>query len=178
MSGLGYYLKYNVPDSKYGECVFLEYVYDKWENGYCSETYIIHPSSIYYEDASYCGFTLDHLKNAKRIKQRKFKAVQNMIANCRQELDFLGMTGERIMSPVFKPGDYYYAYVEDIEEGIVEDHWSCFYRIISVENNCVTYQYHILSINYLVCETSIYTKKLEHLIYKCDTRCIRWYKIN
>ena len=29
MSGLGYYLKYDEPDSKYGECVFLEYVYDK-----------------------------------------------------------------------------------------------------------------------------------------------------
>lgn len=43
-----------------------------------------------------------------------------MQRNCRQELDFLGMTGERIMSPVFKPGDYYYAYVEDIEEGIVK----------------------------------------------------------
>ena len=99
MSGLGYYLKYDGPDSKYGECVFLKYVYDEWENGYCSETYIIHPSSIYYEKASFSGFTLDHLKTAKRIKRRKFKAVKDMMISCRQELDYLGMTGERIKSP-------------------------------------------------------------------------------
>ena len=99
MSELGCYLKYDNSSSEYDECVFLEHVYDVWENGYSSETYIIQPSSVYYEKASFCGFTLDHLKTAKRIKQRKFKAVKDMMISCRQELDYLGMTGERIMSP-------------------------------------------------------------------------------
>jgi hypothetical protein len=110
MSGLGYYFKYDEPDSKYGECVFLEYVDDEWENGYCSETYIIHSSSIYYEKASFSGFTLDHLKKAKRIKRQKFNAVKDMMCSCRQELDYLGMTGERAMSPEVKAGDFYYSY--------------------------------------------------------------------
>ena len=174
MSGLGYYLKYDEPDSKYGECVFLEYVYDEWENGYCSETYIIHSSSIYYEKASFCGFTLDHLKTAKKIKQRKFNVVKDMMNSCRQELDYLGMTGERVMSPDIKAGDFYYSYSEDIEDGIVEDYFSNYYRIITVDNNIVTYQRYILTNNYLDNETKIYTKRLKDFLDFEDTR---WYKI-
>ena len=174
MSGLGYYLKYDGPDSKYGECVFLKYVYDEWENGYCSETYIIHPSSIYYEKASFSGFTLDHLKTAKRIKRRKFNAVKDMMISCRQELDYLGMTGERIKLPEIKAGDFYYSYSEDIEEGIVEDYFSYYYRIITVDNNIVTYQKHILTKYDLDNETKIYTIRLEDFLDFEDTR---WYKI-
>ena len=174
MSGLGYYLKYDEPDSKYGECVFLEYVYDEWENGYCSETYIIHSSSIYYEKASFSGFTLDHLKTAKKIKQRKFNVVKDMMNSCRQELDYLGMTGERVMSPEVKTGDFYYSYSEDIEDGIVEDYFSNYYRIITVDNNIVTYQKYILTNNYLDNETKIYTKRLKDFLDFEDTR---WYKI-
>lgn len=174
MSGLGYYLKYDEPDSKYGECVFLEYVYDEWENGYCSETYIIHSSSIYYEKASFSGFTLDHLKTAKKIKQRKFNVVKDMMNSCRQELDYLGMTGERVMSPDIKAGDFYYSYSEDIEDGIVEDYFSNYYRIITVDNNIVTYQKYILTNNYLDNETKIYTKRLKDFLDFEDTR---WYKI-
>lgn len=174
MSGLGYYLKYDEPDSKFGECVFLEYVYDEWENGYCSETYIIHSSSIYYEKASFSGFTLDHLKTAKKIKQRKFNVVKDMMNSCRQELDYLGMTGERVMSPDIKAGDFYYSYSEDIEDGIVEDYFSNYYRIITVDNNIVTYQKYILTNNYLDNETKIYTKRLKDFLDFEDTR---WYKI-
>lgn len=174
MSGLGYYLKYDEPDSKYGECVFLEYVYDEWENGYCSETYIIHSSSIYYEKASFSGFTLDHLKTEKKIKQRKFNVVKDMMNSCRQELDYLGMTGERVMSPDIKAGDFYYSYSEDIEDGIVEDYFSNYYRIITVDNNIVTYQKYILTNNYLDNETKIYTKRLKDFLDFEDTR---WYKI-
>ena len=174
MSGLGYYLKYDEPDSKYGECVFLEYVYDEWENGYCSETYIIHSSSIYYEKASFSGFTLDHLKTAKKIKQRKFNVVKDMMNSCRQELDYLGMTGERVMSPDIKAGDFYYSYSEDIEDGIVEDYFSNYYRIITVDNNIVTYQKYILTNNYLDNGTKIYTKRLKDFLDFEDTR---WYKI-
>ena len=174
MSGLGYYLKYDEPDSKYGECVFLEYVYDEWENGYCSETYIIHSSSIYYEKASFSGFTLDHLKTAKKIKQRKFNVVKDMMNSCRQELDYLGMTGERVMFPDIKAGDFYYSYSEDIEDGIVEDYFSNYYRIITVDNNIVTYQKYILTNNYLDNETKIYTKRLKDFLDFEDTR---WYKI-
>lgn len=174
MSGLGYYLKYDEPDSKYGECVFLEYVYDEWENGYCSETYIIHSSSIYYEKASFSGFTLDHLKTAKKIKQRKFNVVKDMMNSCRQELDYLGMTGERVMSPDIKAGDFYYSYSVDIEDGIVEDYFSNYYRIITVDNNIVTYQKYILTNNYLDNETKIYTKRLKDFLDFEDTR---WYKI-
>ena len=174
MSGLGYYLKYDEPDSKYGECVFLEYVYDEWENGYCSETYIIHSSSIYYEKASFRGFTLDHLKTAKKIKQRKFNVVKDMMNSCRQELDYLGMTGERVMSPDIKAGDFYYSYSEDIEDGIVEDYFSNYYRIITEDNNIVTYQKYILTNNYLDNETKIYTKRLKDFLDFEDTR---WYKI-
>ena len=174
MSGLGYYLKYDEPDSKYGECVFLEYVYDEWENGYCSETYIIHSSSIYYEKASFSGFTLDHLKTAKKIKQRKFNVVKDMMNSCRQELDYLGMTGERVMSPDIKAGDFYYSYSEDVEDGIVEDYFSNYYRIITVDNNIVTYQKYILTNNYLDNGTKIYTKRLKDFLDFEDTR---WYKI-
>ena len=174
MSGLGYYLKYDEPDSKYGECVFLEYVYDEWENGYCSETYIIHSSSIYYEKASFSGFTLDHLKTAKKIKQRKFNVVKDMMNSFRQELDYLGMTGERVMFPDIKAGDFYYSYSEDIEDGIVEDYFSNYYRIITVDNNIVTYQKYILTNNYLDNETKIYTKRLKDFLDFEDTR---WYKI-
>lgn len=168
MSGLGYYLKYDEPDSKYGECVFLEYVYDEWENGYCSETYIIHSSSIYYEKASFSGFTLDHLKTAKKIKQRKFNVVKDMMNSCRQELDYLGMTGERVMFPDIKAGDFYYSYSEDIEDGIVEDYFSNYYRIITVDNNIVKYQKYILTNNYLDNETKIYTKRLKDFRPKGD----------
>ena len=174
MSGLGYYLKYDEPDSKYGECVFLKYVYDEWENGYCSETYIIHSSSIYYEKASFRGFTLDHLKTAKKIKQRKFNVVKDMMNSCRQELDYLGMTGERVMSPDIKAGDFYYSYSVDIEDGIVEDYFSNYYRIITVDNNIVKYQKYILTNNYLDNETKIYTKRLKDFLDFEDTR---WYKI-
>lgn len=174
MSGLGYYLKYDGPDSKYGECVFLKYVYDEWENGYCSETYIIQPSSIYYEKASFSGFTLEHLKTAKRIKQRKFNAVKDMMISCRQELDYLGMTGEHVMSPEIKAGDFYYFYSEDVEEGILEDYSSYYYRIITIENEIVTYQMHILTKNHLDHETKIYTRRLEDFLDFKDTR---WYKI-
>ena len=59
MSGLGYYLKFDDSNS---ECIFLEYVYDEWENGYGSKTYIIQPSSIDYEDAIFYGYTINHLK--------------------------------------------------------------------------------------------------------------------
>jgi hypothetical protein len=174
MSGIGYYLKYDEPDSKYGECVFLEYVYDECDNGYCSETYIIRPSSIYYEDASFNGFTLEHLKTAKRVKRQKFNAVKDMMSRCRQELDYLGMTGERVMSPEVKAGDFYYSYSEDIEEGIVEDYFSYYYRIITVDDDLVTCQMHFLTKNNLVHETKIYTKRLEDFLDFEDTR---WYKI-
>ena len=97
-----------------------------------------------------------------------------MMNSCRQELDYLGMTGEREMSPDIKAGDFYYSYSEDIEDGIVEDYFSNYYRIITVDNNIVTYQKYILTNNYLDNETKIYTKRLKDFLDFEDTR---WYKI-
>lgn len=169
------YLKYDNSNSKDGECVFIEYVYEQWENGYCSKSYLIHPSSVYFEDASFTGFSLEHhLKEAERISQKKFDAVQNMIANCRQELDCLGMTGVRVISPEIKAGEFYFVYSEDIEEGIVEEYWSCYYKIISVDNGNITYQYHIISENNLERDTEIHIEKQEDFLNFDD---MRWYKI-
>ena len=177
MSELGCYLKYDNSSSEYDECLDLEYVYYMWENGYSSETYIIQPSSIYYEKASFCGFTLDHLKTAKRIKQRKFKAVQTLITDFLQEFDYLKFVGERLLLPQFTAGNFYFSYYEYKENGKVLNHSSHFYRIIAIENNIVTFKCHDISDLSLSSENdnNIYTEGLdEFLSLKYNT----WYRVD
>ena len=177
MSELGCYLKYDDSSSKYDECVFLEHVYDVWENGYGSETYIIQPSSIWYEDASYSGFTLDHLKTAKKIKQRKFKAVQTLITDFLQEFDYLKFVGERLLLPQFTAGNFYFSYYEYKVNGKVLNHSSHFYRIIAIENNIVTFKCHDISDLSLCSENdnNICTEGLDgFLSLKYNT----WYRVD
>lgn len=144
MGNLGYYARRERPESDYGERVCLTCVVDEWETGFAIDTYMVDRKGVCFEDAVWSGKRLDYGTLGYAIKRKKYMSVRDMVDGCRKELEFLGMSGDRTDEPDICPGRYLFAYYKFQEDGQIDEQFSIFYRIVSIDKDIVTYQaYHI-----------------------------------
>lgn len=176
MGALGFYAKYESPESLFGERLCLTKVISEWEFGFCIDTYIIDSAGIYFEDAEWNGKKLDYSQLGKSIKRKKFDNITKFISDCRSELDFLGSCGDMVHDPDIRSGKFYYVFAEYKEEDVVEAHSSYFYYILSIENDIVTYKYHSITDYHLCINERIYRTSIENFLSFPDDA--RWYPIS
>ena len=175
MANLGYYARREGPESDFGERVCLTCVVDEWDDGFTIDTYWADCKGVSFEDAVWCGRKLDYSTLGYAIKRKKYIFVREMVDECRKELEYLGMSGERTDKPDIRPGRFVFAYYEFQEDGAVYDKFSIFYRIDSIENGMITYQAHHIGKYRLDTDSFMHTETLEDFFsYPEETT---WYQI-
>lgn len=175
MGDLGYYARREGPESDYGERVCLTCVVDEWVNGFAIDTYLVDRKRVCFEDAVWSGKSLDYGTLGYAVKRKKYISVRDMVDECRKELEYLGMSGERIDEPDICPGRFLFAYYEFRVDGEIDEQFSVFYRIVSIDKSTVTYQaYHIDKYS-LSSEEFIRSETLEDFFSVPDETT--WYQI-
>ena len=168
-----YYVKYVKGTDRQTENVWINCILDEWETGFSVDSYLIEPDCIYFEDASWSGKKLDYSTLGKPIKRKEYQFVQDTIARCRQELEFWGMSGEKLEFPNLQVGHYYFQFAEDKDDEIPE-RYASFYRIISVDGDVVTYKEHSVDDHY-ICHRDERTCDIESFLLAPDNAV--WYEI-
>lgn len=175
MGNFGYYARNEGPESDYGERACLTCVVDEWEDGFAIDTYLMDHKMVCFEDAVWSEKRLDHGSLGSAVKRKKYMSVRDMVDGCRKELKFLGMSGDRTDEPDICPGRFLFAYYEFRVDGEIDEQFSVFYRIVSIDKGTVTYQaYHIDKYS-LSSEEFIRSETLEDFFSAPDR--ITWYQI-
>ena len=175
MEYLGYYAKYGKSENERPERLCLTVVKDEWSSGFCIETYQIEPGFVYFEDACWNGKVLDYGRLGIAVKPRKIEVVRKMISGCRQELEYMGMVCERVDVPDIYPDNCFYAYTEIMEDGVTEERFSAFYRILSVLDGNITYRCISINDHYLCVRERDCTVSREDFLECPDIT--RWYQV-
>lgn len=170
-----YFAKYINANESGKEHVRINCILDEWEYGFRIDCYTIEKGFVYFEDASWNGKKLDYSTLGKPIKRNKYEFVKNTIAKYRSELEFLGKSGEKMHSPEFKGGNYYFLLAED-EDDEIPERYAAFYHVISIDDNNITFVEHSLDEHYIGLRRGVNKVVFEDFLLVPDDAV--WYEIS
>ena len=170
-----YCSKHEGPAYNYREFITLTKVMEEWDNGFYIHTYIIDREGIYHEKACWNGKRLNYDNLGKRIKRKKYEAVEKLISECRTELEYLGANNESMDDPDVHASSFFYIQVPKCDDDDYE-RFSYYYMILSIENEIVTYRNLRVTDNDICLSERIYRRSIEDFLSFPDNT--RWYPIS
>lgn len=142
-----YFIKYELRNGE--EFARINHYGEVWENGYELEYYVINNDSIYYEDASFNGFSTSIDNCWKRILARNFNRWRDEINKSKQNLIDMGKKAGIEIVKELKAGDCVFITVPpyDPEDEYEEVEYS-FLEVDSVDNDFVCGKIMLIETNY------------------------------